>query len=51
VLWLFTGDARMEAVARGNTELAAAWPVHLREGNASKFLDRNRTVGRPFLIW
>jgi hypothetical protein len=40
VLWLYTGDRRMREVALGNTDLAAAWPVHLREGDPSKFLDR-----------
>lgn len=44
VLWLYTGDARLREKAFGNADLAAAFPVHLREGSAAKYLDRARTT-------
>ncbi|OGL86151.1 hypothetical protein A3I40_03370, partial [Candidatus Uhrbacteria bacterium RIFCSPLOWO2_02_FULL_48_12] len=44
VRWLYTGDARMRGQAFGNADLAAAWPMHFREGKTSKFLDRAQTV-------
>jgi len=44
VRWLFTGDARMAQMALGNADLAASWPMHLREGRADKYLDRDKTV-------
>ena len=44
VLWLYTGDERMREVALGNTDLSAAWPIHLREGDPTKFLDRDGQV-------
>jgi hypothetical protein len=39
VQWLYTGDHRSKDMAFGNADLAAAWPMHLREGDASKFID------------
>jgi hypothetical protein len=53
VYWLYTGDARMQEKAFGNADLAAAWPVHLREGDPKRFVDRAKTVpgiGRPVSI-
>lgn len=44
VRWLYTGDRRMEEQAQGNADLAAAWPMHFREGDSHKFLDRAQTV-------
>ncbi|MCK6554766.1 hypothetical protein L6Q96_09335 [Candidatus Binatia bacterium] len=44
VRWLYTGDPRMRDQAFGNSDLAGAWPVHFREGDGSKYLDRAQTV-------
>jgi hypothetical protein len=44
VRWLFTFDNRMLEKVRGNADLAAAWPMHLREGNGAKSLDRSKAV-------
>ena len=44
VRWLYTGDDRMREEAFGNADLAAAWPIHLREGNAAKQFDRSGAV-------
>ncbi|RJR33949.1 MAG: hypothetical protein C4576_27090 [Desulfobacteraceae bacterium] len=44
VRWLYTGDKRMEEMAKGNADLAGAWPVHFREGNPAKYLDKSRSV-------
>jgi len=41
---LYSGDPGTCAQAFGNADLAAAWPVHFREGRTDKFLDRERTV-------
>lgn len=45
VLWLLSGDERMKEVALGISDLAASWPAHFREGDSSKYLDREDTVG------
>jgi len=53
VRWLFSGDPRMQEKAFGNADLAAAWPMHMREGLASKFFDLERSVpgiGLPISI-
>ncbi len=50
VAWLYDGSAELRDVALGQADLAAAWPVHLREGLAGKFVDRARTedaLGKP----
>ena len=50
VAWLYDGSAALKDVALGQADLAAAWPMHLREGNGSKFADRARTIpalGKP----
>jgi hypothetical protein len=44
VRWLYTGDPRAAEQAFGNADLAAAWPVHFREGRADKYLDREGRV-------
>jgi hypothetical protein len=44
VRWLYTGDERMREQAFGNADLAAAWPIHLRESNPAKHLDRAGAV-------
>ena len=44
VLWLFTGDARMRDKTFGNADLAAAFPVHFREGLNGRNFDRNSTT-------
>ncbi len=42
--WIYTGDYRMQEETLGNSDLAAAYPVHIREGNTAKFIDRAKTV-------
>jgi hypothetical protein len=44
VQWLYSGDVRLKEKAFGNADLAAAWPMHYREGNGAKYVDRSRTV-------
>ncbi|MBN2366699.1 MAG: hypothetical protein JXL67_11070 [Calditrichaeota bacterium] len=44
VQWLYTGDIRLAEKSFGNADLAASWPVHFREGNPNKFLDRNNLI-------
>jgi fibronectin type 3 domain-containing protein len=44
VRWLYSGDYRMQNEALGNADLAAAYPIHYREGNSAKFIDRAKTV-------
>lgn len=43
VAWLYDGSAEMREVALGLADLAGAWPMHLREGNPRKFVDRSRS--------
>lgn len=53
VLWLLTGDSRMEEISRGIADLAAGFPVHYREGDNTKYLDVADTVpgiGRPISV-
>lgn len=50
VAWLYDGSAALKDVALGQADLAAAWPMHLREGNTGKFADRARklpALGEP----
>jgi hypothetical protein len=42
--WLYTGDHRMFEITSGQAELAAAWPVHVREGNQAKRFDAAHQV-------
>ncbi|WP_457570433.1 hypothetical protein [Desulfovulcanus sp.] len=44
VRWLYTGDVRMKKMAFGNADLAAAWPMHFREGNPDKYFDIKKTM-------
>ncbi len=45
VQWLFTGDQRSQEIAEVQSQLAASWPVHFREGNPNKlYLRNNNTV-------
>jgi len=42
--WLRTGDPGARAVAFGQADLAAAWPLHWREGDATTEFDRKKTI-------
>ena len=44
VQWLYNGDHRLKDKAFGNADLAAAWPMHFREGDSSKWFDSALTV-------
>lgn len=44
VKWLYTGDWRMREKTLKNADLAAAWPMHLREGNRVKKFDRDTLI-------
>ena len=44
VQWLYTGDILLKEKCFLNADLAAAWPMHFREGNPSKYFDRNKTI-------
>jgi len=44
VRWLYTGDYRMKESAFGNADLSAAWPIHFREGNVNKKMDKAKTI-------
>jgi hypothetical protein len=56
VMWLYTGDWRLRQMALGMADLAAAWPVHLREGDPRRNLLRSdapgagTALGLPFSI-
>lgn len=43
-LWLRTGDPRAREVALTQADLAAAWPLHWREGDDQTKFDRKKTV-------
>lgn len=45
VFWLYTGDPRMKEWALGQTDLAGAWPIHIREGKAGKRLLASDAAG------
>ncbi|TXL65953.1 hypothetical protein [Zeimonas arvi] len=50
VAWLYDGSAELKEVALGQADLAGAWPMHLREGSAGKYVDRDKTepaLGQP----
>ncbi len=52
--WLYSGDARLAEIVSGQADLAAAWPLHVREGNPAKRFDAAQTVpalGRPASIY
>ena len=42
--WLRTGDPGARAIAFGQADLAAAWPLHWREGDATTKFDRKQTI-------
>ncbi len=44
VQWLYTGDPRLAQKTLGNADLAGAWPMHIREGNGSKFFDAPASI-------
>ena len=44
VMWLYSGDYRAQKMAIRYAELSGAWPVHWREGNSTKYIDRAHTV-------
>ena len=44
IKWLYTGDWRHQEIALKQSELASAWPIHLREGRAGLKFDMNGTV-------
>ncbi len=55
VQWLFLGDYRAEEITLGNADLAGAWPMHFREGDANKYFDRTTKIpgsglGKPVSI-
>ncbi len=53
VQWLYTGDWRMLEQSGGNADLAGAWPMHMREGNPTKYYNLSNTVlglGKPISI-
>ncbi len=45
VLWVYSGDWRLRAVALGQSDLAAAWNLELRESVAGKRLSRSDAAG------
>lgn len=51
--WLYSGgDYRMREIAYGQANLASAWPLFMREGNASKEISSGvNGLGRPASIW
>jgi hypothetical protein len=51
--WLHTGDWRMREIALTSADLAAAWPIIYREGDATKRFDRAAgvpAIGRPVSV-
>ena len=53
VQYLYTGDGRLREKAFGHADLAAAWPMHFREGDPTKFYDTDGTIpalGKPISI-
>lgn len=53
VQWFYTGDWRSREIALESSDLAAAWPMHFREGNSGKFFDEQKTIpgiGKPISI-
>ncbi|GAA4279233.1 T9SS type A sorting domain-containing protein [Aquimarina mytili] len=56
--WFFTWTKKATDVAYGHADLAAAWPVHFREGNitrggVTRYFDRDKTtqaIGKPISV-
>ncbi len=44
VRWLFSGDWRLTEIALRQAELSSAWPFHVREGDASRTFDQDKTI-------
>jgi hypothetical protein len=44
VLWLYSGDWRLKEIANDQSNLTGNWPMHVREGDASRTFDINRTI-------
>jgi len=44
VKWLFTGDWRHQEIALKQSDLAASWPIHLREGDTGRKFDFDETT-------
>lgn len=51
IRWLYTGDSRAQEIALKQADLAAAWPLHIREGRSTEngsatlhWFDRAQTV-------
>jgi hypothetical protein len=44
---MLSGDYRLQQISDGQTELSLAWPVHLRESNASKKYNYVTTAASP----
>jgi len=42
--WLYTGDHRLFEIVSTMADLAAAWPLHVREGNPAKRFDQEGHV-------
>lgn len=45
-LWINSMDWRLAEISQSQAELAASWPVYFREGDASKFYDRDPITGQ-----
>lgn len=53
VVWLYSGDINLQNEMFGQADLAGSWPMHFREGNSTKYFDREKTVpgiGKPISI-
>ncbi|WP_448547386.1 InlB B-repeat-containing protein [Thalassotalea fusca] len=44
VKWIFTGDWRHQEIALTQSDLASAWPMHLREGDTGRKFDFAESV-------
>jgi hypothetical protein len=52
--WLYRGDSQYLEIVSTMADLAAAWPLAIREGNAAKHFDaagRIGAIGRPLSIY
>lgn len=50
---LISGDYRLNEISERNAELAAAWPMHFREGATGKYFDSAKTepaIGSPITL-
>ena len=43
-LWLYSANPKAAEMALGQSDLAGAWPMHFREGDATKYFDAARKV-------